>query len=82
MIAVGHSMLVIIYHMLQQQKSYEELGGNYFDERERQATEKRLVRRLEKLGYQVVLESAPQVALGADLVTTFSEKNPLPPSTL
>ena len=62
MIAVGHSMLVIIYHMLQQQKSYEELGGNYFDERERQATEKRLVRRLEKLSYQVVLEPAPQVA--------------------
>src|SRR6266566_790565 len=62
MIAVGHSMLVIISHMLQQQKSYEELGGNYFDERERQATEKRLVRRLEKLGYQVVLEPAPQVA--------------------
>jgi hypothetical protein len=62
MIAVGHSMLVIIYHMLQQQKSYEELGGNYFDERERQATEKRLVRRLEKLGYQVVLEPAPHVA--------------------
>ncbi len=55
-------MLVIIYHLLQQQKSYEELGGNCFDERERQATEKRLVRRLEKLGYQVVLEPAPQVA--------------------
>ena len=62
MIAVGHSMLVIISHMLQQQKSYEELGGNYFDERERQATEKRLVRRLEKLSYQVVLEPAPHVA--------------------
>jgi transposase len=62
MIAVGHSILVIIYHMLQQQKSYEELGGNYFEERDRQATEKRLVRRLEKLGYQVVLEPAPQVA--------------------
>jgi transposase len=62
MIAVGHSMLVIIYHVLQQQKSYEELGGNYFDERERQATEKRLVRRLEKLGYQVALQPAPQVA--------------------
>lgn len=50
--AVGHTILVIIYHMLQQQKSYEELGGNYFDERERRDTEKRLVRRLEKLGYR------------------------------
>jgi transposase len=62
MIVVGHSMLVIIYHVLQQQKGYQELGGNYFDERERQATEKRLVRRLEKLGYQVALQPAPQVA--------------------
>ena len=62
MVAVGHSMLVIIYHVLQQQKSYEELGGNYFDERERQATEKRLVRRLEKLGYQVALQPVAQVA--------------------
>jgi len=52
--------LVIIYHVLDQQVSYEELGGNYFDERERQATEKRLVRRLEKLGYQVSLQPAAQ----------------------
>jgi hypothetical protein len=57
MVAVGHTILVIIYHMLQQQKSYEELGGTYFDERERQDIEKRLVRRLEKLGYQVTLQS-------------------------
>lgn len=48
--------------MLSQQKSYEESGGNYFDERERQATEKRLVRRLEKLGYQVELQPVSQVA--------------------
>jgi transposase len=53
-------VLVIIYHMLQQQKSYEELGGTYFDERERQAIEKRLVCRLEKMGYQVALQPAPQ----------------------
>lgn len=47
-IAVGHTILTIIFHLLQKRKGYEELGGNYFDERERQATEKRLVRRLEK----------------------------------
>src|SRR5438093_11701288 len=56
MLAVGHSVLVIIYHVLSEKKSYEELGGNYFNERERQATEKQLVRRLEKLGYQVSLQ--------------------------
>lgn len=56
LIAVGHPILVIIYHILSQQKSYEDLGSNYFDERDRQHTEKRLVRRLEKLGYQVQLQ--------------------------
>ena len=50
---VGHSILVIIYYVLRDQKVYNELGGNYFDERNRQAIEKRLVRRLEKLGYEV-----------------------------
>ncbi len=62
MVAVGHSILVIIYHILRDQKAYSELGGNYFDERNRQATERRLVRRLEKLGYQVSLESTPPAA--------------------
>jgi hypothetical protein len=62
MIAVGHALLVIIYHMLFEHTSYSNLGGNYFDERDRQATEKRLVRRLEKLGYQVELQVVPQVA--------------------
>jgi len=61
-IAVGHSILVIIYHLLDQQVSYEELGGNFFDERDRKATEKRLVRRLEQLGYHVELQPASQAA--------------------
>lgn len=55
-IAVGHTLLVIIYHLLSEDKDYKELGGNYFDEWDRQAVQKRLVRRLEKLGYQVKLE--------------------------
>jgi transposase len=55
-IAVGHTLLVIIYHLLSEEKDYQELGGNYFDEWDHQAVQKRLVRRLEKLGYQVKLE--------------------------
>jgi len=46
LIAVGHAILVIIYHMLSQHTCYTDLGSNYFDERDRQATEQRLVRRL------------------------------------
>ena len=62
MVAVGHSILVIIYHVLHDKEGYKELGGNYFDEQNRHSIEKRLVRRLEKLGYQVELQPAPQVA--------------------
>ncbi len=62
MVAVGHTILVIIYHVLRDQQPYTELGGNYFDERDRQATERRLVRRLEKLGYEVSLKSTPPAA--------------------
>ena len=55
LVAVAHSILVIIYVVMSRQEDYRELGGTYFDERDRQAVEKRLVRRLEHLGYQVAL---------------------------
>lgn len=58
---MAHSILVIIYHLLSDQVCYQELGGNFFDERDRQAVEKRLVRRLQRLGYQVELQPASQV---------------------
>ncbi len=59
-LAVAHSILVIIYHILRDQSSYQDLGGNYFDERDRQAVQKRLVRRLERMGYQVELQPMAQ----------------------
>ena len=58
LIAVGHSLLTIIYHMLSEHQPYADLGGTYFDEQDRQGTEKRLVRRLEKLGYPVSVSAA------------------------
>jgi transposase len=55
-VGVGHSILVIAYHLLQRSCGYEELGGDYFDKRDRQGVERRLVRRLEGLGYNVSLD--------------------------
>jgi hypothetical protein len=60
--AVAHSILVISYHVLRDRTPYRELGGNFFDERDRQATEKRLVRRLEGLGYHVELQTEQQAS--------------------
>jgi transposase len=55
-VAVGHTLLVIAYHLLVRGVHYADLGGNYFDERERRSVERRLVRRLAALGYAVHLQ--------------------------
>jgi transposase len=53
--AVGHTILVIVYYLITRETEYEDLGPQYFDERDRAAVERRLVRRLEQLGYNVAL---------------------------
>ena len=55
-VAVAHAILVIAYHRLEQADDYRDLGANYFDERHRRTVERRLVRRLDALGYKVALE--------------------------
>jgi transposase len=54
-VAVGHSILRIGYYLLQRDTTYQELGGHYFDERYRGRRERRLVRDLEQLGFEVTL---------------------------
>jgi len=55
-VAVGHSLLVIVYHMLKTGEPYQEKGASYFDERDQQQIQRRLVARLERMGYQVTLQ--------------------------
>jgi transposase len=57
-LAVAHTILVSAYYMMQREQPYNDLGGNYFDERDRRHVERRLVKRLERLGYAVTLETA------------------------
>lgn len=58
-IAVAHKQSCIIYHELQQDKPYQELGENFFDFLNKRALEQRLVHRLETLGYRVELYTEP-----------------------
>jgi transposase len=55
-IAVGHSILVIVYNLLKEHSDYQDLGSTYFDKHDRQAIQRNLVRRLTNLGYKVTLE--------------------------
>jgi transposase len=56
MVAVGHSILVRVYYLLQRGTTYQELGADYFVEREREHLQRRHVRALERLGYRVTLQ--------------------------
>ena len=60
-VALEHTILVIAYHLIQRQEPYRELGADYFDKRRPEATAKRLVKRLEQLGYSVSLQQ-PAIA--------------------
>lgn len=55
-VAVGHSILVIVYHLLKRRKPYFELGADYFDQLKKEAVVNRAVKKLESLGYKVSLE--------------------------
>jgi len=57
-LALAHSILVIAYYVLKRGVEYEDLGPNYFDERNRTAVVRRSVRRIEQLGYKVTIDAA------------------------
>ena len=58
-LAVAHSILVMAYYMLLRQEPYREAGADYFDKCRPEVTAKRLVKRLEALGYHVVIHQQP-----------------------
>jgi len=57
-LAVAHSILVIMYHILSRGTSYSDLGGAYFDQKNIQHVVRRSVSRLENLGFKVSLVPA------------------------
>jgi transposase len=54
-VALAHTLLIIVYHLLAHEQEYQELGGTYFDELDRVKKEKSLVRQLKRLGFEVAL---------------------------
>jgi transposase len=56
-IAVARTILQSAWHILKEDVDYKELGGDYFDHLNEEKTKGWLVKRLEKLGYEVELKS-------------------------
>jgi transposase len=62
-IAVGHTILIIAYHIIRDRdQRYRDLGYFYFEKRDEDRLRHRLVHRLEGLGYAVSLKPAQPVA--------------------
>ena len=55
-VAVGHKILVAIYHLLSHQVCYNELGDVYLDNVNKHHVTRNLLNRLERLGYVVMLQ--------------------------
>ncbi len=58
-IAIAHNILLIAYWLLQTGRPYQDLGADYFDRINAEGLKRYLVRRLERMGHQVVLTPAP-----------------------
>ncbi len=55
LVAVAHSLIVIVYQLLTRKEVYRDLGGDYFERRQPEALVQRLTRQIEKLGYSVTV---------------------------
>jgi transposase len=61
-IAVAHKILVIAYTMLRDGTTYQDVGDDYFDKLNPLRTTRRLVHRLERLGFHVDLSKPDQLS--------------------
>lgn len=58
-VAVAHSMLIVIYNMIQNKSHYKELGADYFDKLNSEIKLDKLKKKLESLGYSVSKQEIP-----------------------
>jgi transposase len=54
-VAITHKILTAVFHMLQRAVAFIDLGADYLDRIDKHRTAKRLIRRLDALGYDVML---------------------------
>jgi transposase len=73
--ALAHHMIVVIYQVLSRKEEYVEMGGDYYDQRNKPRTIARLVARLGRLGYQVDLKLLEN-AMPADPTEKDNESEP------
>jgi transposase len=82
-LAVAHRILTIVWHIIGEGKTYQEIGANYYDRQHPDRSARRLVRRLEQLGFDVDAKPkapAPTAPTAVDS-TSVQTSSPDPPSS-
>lgn len=65
-VAVAHTLLIMAYYIAKRQCPYRELGGDYFDRRNVDSMQRRLVKKLRNLGYEVTLTPITSVPVAQE----------------
>ncbi len=58
LVALGHKILIMCYHILKDRVAYKELGVDYLDQRRKDKIARSYIKRLKHLGYEVILQEA------------------------
>jgi hypothetical protein len=74
--AVAHQLLVIMFHIIRDGSVYQELGANHYEQRNKPKVTRRLIERLEKLGYSVTLQAKEPLPAVADPVEVAAPAHP------
>jgi transposase len=61
-VAVEHSILIAVWHMLTDDVDYQDLGGDYFTKHDPERTLRRITRQANALGLTVRFDPIPNVA--------------------
>jgi transposase len=61
-VAIAHTILLSLYHMLKNKRPYRELGADFLDRRHAEQVKRYLLKRLERLGLQVTVRSSEDTA--------------------
>ena len=59
LVAVGHSILTVVYHVMKNKAAYAELGEGFFDKTNSDRLKRHYAKRLESLGYEAILKREP-----------------------
>jgi len=59
LVALGHKILIMCCHILKYRCAYKELGVDYLDKRRKDKIARSYIKRLNHLGYEVILQEAP-----------------------